>query len=367
MICCIAIEIYRYKFTHYEHIVVTRCYILKNNKKKFLIVSTVEPFTGLDPDTVPWRTGRIYQILTQKGYNGKIITSSFSHYTRRYRKANCGSDYIILKSLSYQRNISIFRLVSYAIQVPQIIYHILRSRPKFVLITLPPVVHLFVIPIVKIIDKDIKFWLDIRDLWPEIFVEYFSKLFGNKVAALLLIHLFYYDVFIKKSDIVSTISPRFLSLLTLKKSSKSKLVDWFPHPKTAMLYSKNFTIRKHKKIKFVYLGSLSERTGILNFAKKVIDNLGSDNCEIIIGGRGQLERDIIDFAKIEPAIKYIGWVNGNDVADIILGCDCGLIPYPKTLDFNSSFPNKYLEYCSLGMRVLSNELDIYDDAIVLKF
>ena len=49
-------------------------------------------------------------------------------------------------------------------------------------------VHLLAIFIIKIIDPKIKFWVDVRDLWPEIFVEKFSKIFTRTGANVLFQH-----------------------------------------------------------------------------------------------------------------------------------------------------------------------------------
>ena len=119
------------------------------------------------------------------------------------------------------------------------------------------------------------------------------------------------------------------------------------------------TVKHVGKVKFVYIGSLSLRTDLVNFVREVALFVGKSNCEFIIGGRGFLENSINELKEEGINVNYLGWVPGVEVNGILKHADFGMIPYPASIDFDASFPNKYLEYCALGMRSVSRPLSIY--------
>lgn len=331
------------------------------NKKRVdvLIVSTVEPFKNLDRGTLPWRSGRIFELLIDNHVSTKIVTSTFNHYTKSFRPKRVNGDFVLMKSISYRNNISIWRFLNYCIHVPQLIRIILKYRPKLVVITLPPVVHLLAMFVVKIIDPKIKFWIDVRDLWPEIFIETFSKYFTKTGASTMFgMSLRLRKAALNVADYVTTISPLFADLLRRGEPGLISKIKWFPHPKSIVPVT-GFLNQTSEKIKFVYVGSLSARTDLLNFIRDLSTFVGKSNCEFIIGGRGALEGSLNALKKEGIYLTYLGWVPGDQVNEILVGADFGLIPYPATIDFDSSFPNKYLEYCALGMRTVSRPLSIY--------
>ena len=333
-----------------------------------MIVSTVEPFENIDRDTLPWRSGKIHNFLLQNSISTKIITSTFNHYNKSFRTNINNSNFIFLKSVAYQKNISILRFLNYCIHVPQLIRLILKYRPKLVLITVPPVVHLLAIFIIKIIDPKIKFWVDVRDLWPEIFVEKFSKIFTRTGANVLFSASFRLrTISLNLADYVTTISPIFVDILSNNNSSFIKKINWFPHPKAVVPLDDTSTVKHVGKVKFVYIGSLSLRTDLVNFVREVALFVGKSNCEFIIGGRGFLENSINELKEEGINVNYLGWVPGVEVNGILKHADFGMIPYPASIDFDASFPNKYLEYCALGMRSVSRPLSIYShDDVPLK-
>lgn len=325
-----------------------------------VIVSTVEPFAGLDMSVVSWRSGKIYEFLKQNDVNVRVVTSTFNHYTKSFRRRRRNDDYVLLRSIGYKSNMSLLRFLNYCIHVPQIFLYILKVRPKIVLITLPPVVHLLAIFLVKLFQPNIKFWVDVRDLWPEIFVERFTKIFTKTGAGILFWGSFKLrHTSLNAADFVTTISPVFSKILHNNEPILVDKIKWFPHPKVVVPLEKVDVTKNRQKIRFVYIGSLSERTDLVNFVSDLATYIGKNRCEFIVGGQGVLVNSINALKNEGIDLTYLGWVPGDKVNDILKEADFGMIPYPATLDFDSSFPNKYLEYCALGMRSVSRPLSIY--------
>ena len=325
-----------------------------------LIVSTVEPFEQLDDGTVSWRSGRIHSQLTELGISSKIVTSTFNHYTKSFREPSRDDSFILMRSISYKKNISARRILNYLLHVPQLLLLVLKYRPNYVLITVPPIAHLCIVPIVKILDKRINFWIDVRDLWPEIFVEFLSRFFGVKFANACFSHSFFIrEIALREAAILTTISPMFANNISVKDTSILSKFIWFPHPKSVSKVRKYRAHRNEDIIRFVYIGSLSRRTDLVNFIRQVGEFVGHRRCEFIIGGKGALEPELKLLKSTGFNINYLGWVSGNRVEKIFSDADFGMIPYPGTIDFDASFPNKFLEYSALGLRSVSNPLSIY--------
>ena len=332
-----------------------------------LIVSTVEPFEQLDDGTVSWRSGRIHSQLIELGITSKIVTSTFNHYTKSFREPSRDGSFILMRSIAYDKNISVRRILNYLLHVPQLLVLVLKYRPSYVLITVPPIAHLCIVPIIKILDSRINFWIDVRDLWPEIFVEFLSRFCGVRFAKACFSHSFFIREFaLRKASILTTISPMFAKSISVKDTSILSEFVWFPHPKSVSKARKYRIHRTQDKIRFVYIGSLSRRTGLVNFIRQVGEFVGLSRCEFIIGGKGALEPELKLLKSDGFNIIYRGWVSGNRVEEIFLNADFGMLPYPGTIDFDASFPNKFLEYSALGLRSVSNPLSIYDHPEVPK-
>lgn len=121
-------------------------------------------------------------------------------------------------------------------------------------------------------------------------------------------YLFYIKNVVKKTD---------LFILRSKAALKFAENIGIPKEKTKIIYKgidlKLFSPKKGKikkpKIKILYVGQLTKAKGVGDLLKTFIDLYNEfKNIELIIAGKGKLEKKIVTLAKQYP-IKYLGFVN----------------------------------------------------------
>lgn len=83
--------------------------------------------------------------------------------------------------------------------------------------------------------------------------------------------------------------------------------------------------RALSRIRFIYLGVLSKHKGISTlldaFSKAPLNNI-----ELVIAGNGDLKDKIENFAKKDPRIKYLGFVQGEAKRKALLDSDVLILP-----------------------------------------
>lgn len=145
--------------------------------KTIWIVSDGEPLPTDDANVRLRRMGNLAEILSE---DCKVIwfSSNFQHYTKSFRSSNdtlveINKNYHIqlLSTKGYQKNVSINRLIHYKVLSKKFIdVSYMMDTPDIILCTLAP------IDLAKAVMKyskkhNVKYIIDIRDLWPEIYYD----------------------------------------------------------------------------------------------------------------------------------------------------------------------------------------------------
>ena len=63
---------------------------------------------------------------------------------------------------------------------------------------------------------------------------------------------------------------------------------------------------------------------------------------------------LLDKSKTTPSLILPGWINKNEINTLLSVSKAGLLPYPSSLDFVRSYPNKVGEYLSKNLPILSS-------------
>lgn len=115
----------------------------------------------------------------------------------------------------------------------------------------------------------------------------------------------------------------------------------------------------------VYAGGLHEKYGV----RSLIDSMGyveDKSLRLYIFGAGEMEREIIDRAKLDSRIKYMGYRSRKTVLDYQRKAKILINPRDSSHDYvKYSFPSKNLEYLACGAIVICCKLPCmekeYDD------
>ena len=112
--------------------------------------------------------------------------------------------------------------------------------------------------------------------------------------------------------------------------------------------------------KFMYAGTLSEVTGV-DILLDAIKEFDDDRAEFIISGKGGLEQSVVDAAKEDKRIKYLGFIPDKDYYQILNEIDVFINPRNMNLEQNqNNFPSKVLEYLATGRCVISTKFPGWD-------
>lgn len=113
----------------------------------------------------------------------------------------------------------------------------------------------------------------------------------------------------------------------------------------------------------MYSGLLSNVTGV-NILLEAMQLNNNDNIRLIITGKGELEKNVIEAAKEDKRIEYLGFVSNKKFYELLAESHVLLNPRNMTLEQNSNnFPSKVLEYLATGRIVLSTKFAGYENFV----
>ena len=89
--------------------------------------------------------------------------------------------------------------------------------------------------------------------------------------------------------------------------------------------------------------------------KKSIQILNKKKIKIklFIAGRGGSENYIKDIFNHIENVYFLGWINRKEAIEISLNCHLALAPYKNIKNYELNLVNKYIDYMSLGLPILS--------------
>jgi glycosyltransferase involved in cell wall biosynthesis len=74
-------------------------------------------------------------------------------------------------------------------------------------------------------------------------------------------------------------------------------------------------------------------------------------------------KPLMDTAKRCPVLVLPGWIEKDEINTLLEVSKAGLLPYPSSLDFIRSYPNKVGEYLSKNLPIISSVQGAMDDLI----
>ena len=334
------------------------------------LVTIGEPVPGLDKNERLMRTFNLGKNLSEKGQKVIWWTNSFNQQNRKQRiNKKDQKDILINKNFTikvintngYKKSISISRMIhnfSYSIKL---IYFAKKEKTKpNIIISSYPILE-SCISSMYIKSKETKFVIDIRDLWPDVVKE--------RIKNRLIINLIdnYYHFFLKKifSKVDLIISPS-KSYIEWSKKYHNRNINEYCLPLGYDLnaieekISKNYLIQKANikinsdSLIISFFGRINssyfEFLEIFSVSKKLL--LINKNIKFIICGVGD---DYADFKKkyTSKNLFFFGQLNGNEISDLMKISSIGIAPYKNLDNFNKNIPNKYYEYTSGNLYILT--------------
>lgn len=289
-------------------------------------------------------------------FNRTVITSDFDHSTKEYKKG-CMDNVKFIHVPSYKKNISIKRLYSHIVFAIKLRYNLnkLKAQPDMMISLMPSSLSTYFCG--KFCKKNnIKFVIDVVDLWPE-------SLYPINPLVKLIKPIFYpwtwvtYKAY-KMTDYISAESKEY----AIKAVSKSKTEFWsytylgVDIEKTKKLIQLS-NLKKHfnsDEILICYGGSLGNSYDFdsLLEAIKYIDSK-KIKYKFLFVGDGEYKDYISSYtSKYKLNIEITGYVSYPDFLKYLSLCDIGINTFKKSTKVVYSY--KFSDYVSSSLFILNN-------------
>lgn len=339
------------------------------------LITVGEPLPTDEGNNRLLRTGILANLLVEKNHNVVWWSSTFNHTEKKHRflenksiKIKDNFKLILLHSIGYQSNISIKRLINHygiAQQFKKLAK--LETKPDIILCSLPTLElsleaanygKKYSIPVV----------LDIRDLWPDIFVELAPKHLKT-VAKLGLSPLF--SILKKSCQQVTAITGITSEIvdwgLKYAQRNKIKYDQDFPLAysqislkKDEYINAENFWLDyglKKNKNQFIvcFFGTIGYQFDLETVIKSAINfNITHPEIIFVICGKGEKLEFYKSLANQNKNIIFSGWVSKTQIYTLMNLSSLAIAPYYNSFDFQLSIPNKVIEYLSAGLPIISS-------------
>jgi len=345
----------------------------KDGMKTFWIIKGEET---LPIETYTGRLGRAGQFSEIIHNNGNYVVrwaSTYKHIEKQYRYSENtrienkkNYDIILLHSKrGYQKNISLKRF-RYSQDLGGEFRRLSRQEPK------PDIIYCswplidFAYEAVKYAKEfDIPVVIDIRDFWPDIFIQPFPK-WLQPIAKLGINFLLKRKVsyVMKSADAIVGVIPKALEFAK-SYGRELKSTDHVVH-----LAYDNTEVSKEvidladefwesqgltaDKCIISFIGTLNNRLGDFDTIVEAAKLCQNSSIIFVICGVGNyfnvLKTKCIDYDNI----ILPGYRNGAELQSLLKKSTFGLIPLRNTDDFVDALPNKFGEYLSQGLIILSS-------------
>jgi glycosyltransferase involved in cell wall biosynthesis len=213
---------------------------------------------------------------------------------------------------------------------------------------------------------DVPVVVDIRDLWPDIFVRELPRALQPIGKFLLLPYDRLARGALRDADAIVAITEGIRDWGLAKAGRTAGPMDRdfpFGYAKRELEASELEAARafwtdrgvSEKNWNICFFGAIGKQTqfeGVIAAARLMQDTL--PRVRFILCGTGEKLPAYERAAQGLPNVDFPGWVDGNQIAALMAMSKMGLTAYPSSEDFLLSIPNKPIEYMSAGLPVLSN-------------
>lgn len=329
------------------------------------LTQTGEPYP-FQNNVVLMRTGLLAQELHRQGHTIVWWGSTFYHQRKRIlfnreTVLQWAENYSIrlLDGGSYAQNVSIKRYLFHK-RVARRFALMARSlpRPDVIVASLPA--HDLAYEAIKYANEnEIPSVVDVRDLWPDFFVNRFSKLFRPLLRVILSCDFRRASKALMGASAVLGISETYLkwALAYAKRERRECDRVLYIGSKSISSNKDHLEIRSQygvpfARISLTFIGSFGETSDLVTVvrAARQLHEIGRRDIHFILVGDGQNYNRIKNLAYGLPNISLLGWLDNDQIRDVLAISDIGIAPYGACAP--QSLPNKPFQYAAAGIPIL---------------
>lgn len=323
-----------------------------------------------------FRYGLLARAAASRGHQVVQWAPTFSHLERARRtqepsvtRVTDGWEVRTFEAGTYDRNVSLarFRFHARAARAFREISHDLArdlERPDIILCALPtPGMAVAALDIARSM-PGVRFVLDIRDLWPDVYLTMLPVRFRAGLRPLL--HLFAWEnrKAIRNADAVVAVSQDYLDwahgFAPRRARGRDKVFPiGYPASRAGNSLPRDVHILDAELgdedcLNLVFIGQLNRSCDLLPVfaAFRALQEHNATNTRLWVCGTGDREAEFRSAASDLDQVKFLGWLDSDQLAHVMRRCDAGLLAYAEGA--LQSLPNKPFEYMSQGLCLISN-------------
>lgn len=311
------------------------------------------------------RTAYLADELLERGHSVRWVTSAFDHFEKSWIvskdteiKLNQNFTITLLKGRGYKKNISVARFLDHRILARKFKKNAINyNQPDMIIVSMPP--YDLALEAIKFAKKfDIPVLIDIRDRWPDIFLD--KSPLPKKITKLFLVNEYYQlKKSLKEVTGIIAVSETFMAWsLNYAKRQPSNLdkVFWLGYKKKeTIIVSKNFNFNQtmdliKDKFIIVFVGTFEEfhDPSILIDCAKLI--AAEEKIHFVLAGDGKFRKEIEKKAAGLCNATITGWLEHDEIEKLLNQSAIGVCTSAYMTDL---FPNKAFCYFAHGLPVIS--------------
>lgn len=326
----------------------------------------------LEPGVRKMRTAMLADHLVGRGHGVRWWVSAFEHQRKVMLFKNDQEISLsprlkleVLHGCGYSSNFSPARYLDHRLVARKFRKRGSRLQPPDVIVTSMPCHHLAFEAVRYARSRNIPVLVDIRDLWPDIFLEKIHNSSSRKLGRLTLYLEFKrLRSLLREADGITAVSKGYLQW-ALEKAERGGgewdrvfLLGYKPPQKTSIIpkspkLSEWLQGQEGKKL-LLFIGTFGfsyELSAVVQAAHRLQSSGREDVC-FILAGTGEQEEMIRRESAGLPNLLLPGWLDAEEIAVLLRLGYLGLMPYTKIAP--QSLPNKPFEYLSTGIPLVSS-------------
>jgi len=340
------------------------------------LVKIGEPLPTDGPGVRLFRTGLLAQALDEMGHEVRWWTSTFNHAEKtqrargdeRHPLGNKGQ-LVLLRSPGYSRNVSLARLIDHRTVARKMRRAMLQAgRPDLILVALP-------VPGLCDVSLEVgrklrtPVILDIRDLWPDVHMEFLPAWARGMGRVLLSPMRRQVERVCRGAVALSAPTGAYLEW-GLRHASRERS-EWdavFPmgyperklaeaeHEQALAFWRDEYDLTPDgDDIVCCFFGALGHQFDLETVlrAARLLEDRGV-RFRFVICGRGDRASELRAYAHGLGNVVFPGWVDYPKIRALMRIAQIGLAPYRASSLFERHLPNKPIEYMAGGLAIVSS-------------
>ena len=343
---------------------------------KVWILQTGEPLHSDGSSVRPMRAMNLANKLIERGHQVTLWSSAFYHQEKRHRSHEFvtihSSELLSIKlipSKGYIKNIGIGRLIDHA-QLAFNLKSILKNNdielPEIAFIGYPPIEAAYVLSF-WLKKHEIPFLLDVKDLWPSMFLDAVPRYFRPFVRVVLEPYFYMAKKTMSRATGITTMAPPFMDwVLSFTGRDKNKYDGIFPLTSppanyvstelesTGEWWAGMGVSKTNHGIRIMFVGSFMSVFDFMPIKNAAITAIEAnvDIQFVLCGSGGSFNETKKLFVGINNVLLP-GWIDRPKIETLAKMSDASIAPYLNIDNYIVNTPNKIVDALSLGLPILS--------------